>query len=184
MLNSDWIPASIAIKKHIGLDWKPKTVKIADIQSGKDAVSAATISNPTPNPQEQSFTITTPSSADSINSASPAGSPAVVASKRSPKKKSATPKKRREKGDSSDEDEEILVPIVETQSSKLQTKSKDLIRPENISHAIFSSVETPVQYDSNRPLDPSDPNLYVEDHIIPTTAIDWQPVEKRSKKKK
>jgi hypothetical protein len=185
MLNTDWIPASVALKKHIGLDWKPKTVKIADIQSGKEAV-------PILPPATKASASSSPSAG--LSQSSPPTSSATAVSKKPPKKKSKTSKKRREKDESSssdDEDEdELLVPMISTSQPKQKKRDANGVRrTDNISHAFISSVETPPPlpsaHDSSHPLDLSDPNLYVDDHApIPLAAIDWQPVEKRMKKRK
>ncbi len=47
MFNSEWITSSVSIKKYIGLDWKPKSVKVADIQSSKEAIPSPVV--PIPN---------------------------------------------------------------------------------------------------------------------------------------
>lgn len=188
MLNTDWIPASIALKKHIGLDWKPKTVKIADIQSGKDAV-------PTPAPATKASVSAAATKASISAEISPSHSPgtsATISSKKPPKKKSKITKKRekedREKEDSSSDDEdedELLVPMISKSQPTKQMKKDGVRRTDNISHAFVSSVEAPSAHDNSHPLDLSDPNLYVDDHApIPLAAIDWQPVEKRLKKRK
>jgi hypothetical protein len=38
ILNSEWFELSIKLKKWIGIDPNPKTIKVADIQTGKDAI--------------------------------------------------------------------------------------------------------------------------------------------------
>lgn len=177
MLNSDWIAASIVLKKHIGLDWKPKTVKIADIQSGKEAIPTSVNSNSN---EESNRPVLSESDISASSSVSPTAVLNSSCSKRSPNKKKSTPKKQSDKSESSDE-EDLIVRTMES-PSKRPIKSKENLRPENISHAIFSSVETPLQTDQSHPLDLSDPKLYVEDHV--TIPVDWQTVEKRSKKKK
>jgi hypothetical protein len=175
MLNSDWIAASISLKKHLGLDWKPKTVKIADIQSGKEAVP----SNSTPSPSVSSKNV------------NPSLSSAVASSPKKKKKGNTTkinPKQVKAKEDgSSDEDEdedEILLPIISTAQFKQQKKEPK----KTVSQAFVSSilVEEALSAESNQqPLDLSDPNLYAEDGVeVPLATIDWRPVEKRTKKKK
>jgi hypothetical protein len=185
MLNTDWIPASVALKKHIGLDWKPKTVKIADIQSGKDAV-------PVPTPATKITAPISAASATSSQSVSP--STAAKVTKKSQKKKANSHlNKRREKYESSsdeedDDDDQLLVPMIATsQPQQKRKKGEAARRTDNISHAFISSLETPppVASSNGHPLDLSDPNLYGEDHAsIPLAAIDWQPVEKKTKAKK
>jgi hypothetical protein len=174
MLNSDWIAASISLKKHLGLDWKPKTVKIADIQSGKEAVPTTTPSSVLPQPPDSSINL------------SPSLSPAVVtqaSSFSSSKKKKTNSNKKNQKVKEKEEEESssddgLFTPIIST--AQLKQPSKQKVRKEKPSQTVVSSTEVP-KTESNRPLDLSDPNLYAEDCVaVPL----WHPVEKRAKKKK
>ena len=183
MLNSEWIPASIILKKYIGLEWKLKTVKVADIQSGKEAVPTPN-SIPSNQPTQLKSNIVIPKDEKIEN---------VVNIQKSenenPKINEITninesvPIVEIVHQNNNNNNSECAESNEKNESKKLKQK-KQKSNKNNVTNNLVQNIDETNQISTEIPkensLDLSDPNLYAEDNYI---VSDWIMVGKKNNNK-
>lgn len=202
MLNSEWIPASINLKKYIGLEWKLKTVKVADIQSGREAVPSpntpvVNIHNNNENNNETNSKTSSKNNNKKDKNKQPLEKSEKNGNNQNNQINDQVNNNNNNNNNTNNDQSEVVennevhsiaedvienANINNNNNNEKKQKQKKQKNNKNNNEKSESITENYNPYENltETSLDLSDPNLYAEDYVVPA---DWTIVEKKSNKK-